>query len=535
MKHTLRKTLAALSISLVTTAGAFAAPAPSAQHDIAAGSIAWQATQGQSSVLSVTGPQGTFQVQFENGSQPILGLTGPEGQALVDGSYTYELKSMPNLSQDQLAALEEARANGDLLATKLILPESRIQTGGFTIQGGLFVTPEVEFVERPAATKDSDIGEKAQVFATDLIVDGSACIGIDCDTNESFGFDTLRLKENNLRIKFLDTSASANFPGNDWQLTANDSSNGGANKFSIDDVTGGKTPFTVLAGAPTGSLFINANGDVAVGNSNPVVELHVTDGDSPTLRLQQDGSAGFATRTWDIAGNETNFFVRDVENGSALPFRIRAGAPENSLYISPTGDVALGNQNPSAKLDVVGGAEINGSAVVQGTDGTTSMTITETLAGNTGRDMLTINNTGEIRVLLNNTSNSRNWTIEHSSGGNLLLDRVDDTGTEFNLDKDGNLTIEGSLTASGSTFPTPDYVFEPDYDLMPLEELAEYLKTEKHLPNVPSAQEVMENGINYSQFQMRLLEKVEELTLYTLQQQDTIRELRSELDEIKAR
>ena len=62
----------------------------------------------------------------------------------------------------------------------------------------------------------------------DLIVDGSACIGFDCVNGESFGFDTIRLKENNLRIKFDDTSVAASFPRTDWQLTANASANGGA-------------------------------------------------------------------------------------------------------------------------------------------------------------------------------------------------------------------------------------------------------------------------------------------------------------------
>src|SRR5205085_5224679 len=65
------------------------------------------------------------------------------------------------------------------------------------------------------------------VIPDDLIVQGSACIGLDCVNNESFGFDTIRLKENNTRIKFDDTSTGAGFPNHDWQLTANDSANGG--------------------------------------------------------------------------------------------------------------------------------------------------------------------------------------------------------------------------------------------------------------------------------------------------------------------
>src|SRR6201985_2425331 len=88
------------------------------------------------------------------------------------------------------------------------------------------------------------------VIPDDLIVQGSACVGLDCVDGEAFGFDTIRLKENNTRIKFDDTSTSAGFPNNDWQLTANNSASGGQNKFSIEDITGSKVPFTVIAGAP---------------------------------------------------------------------------------------------------------------------------------------------------------------------------------------------------------------------------------------------------------------------------------------------
>jgi len=65
------------------------------------------------------------------------------------------------------------------------------------------------------------------VIMDDCIIDGSMCVGNDCVNGEAFGFDTIRLKENNLRIKFQDTSVAAGFPTQDWQLTANASGNGG--------------------------------------------------------------------------------------------------------------------------------------------------------------------------------------------------------------------------------------------------------------------------------------------------------------------
>ena len=192
-----------------------------------------------------------------------------------------------------------------------------------------------------------------QVILDDLIVDGSACIGFDCVNGESFGFDTIRIKENNLRIKAQDTSSSASFPSNDWQITFNDSSNGGANKFSVDDIDGGRTPFTLEAGAPSHSLYVDDGGRLGLGTSTPVVDVHIKSGNTPTLRLEQDGSSGFTPQTWDVAGNEANFFIRDATNGSTLPFRIFPGAPSSALTIQASdGNVGIGTTSPDSNLDI---------------------------------------------------------------------------------------------------------------------------------------------------------------------------------------
>lgn len=204
----------------------------------------------------------------------------------------------------------------------------------------------------PGPRRDAGPSPQDVVNADDIIVQGSACVGLDCVENESFGFDTIRLKENNTRIKFDDTSTGAGFPANDWQLTANDSASGGLNKFSIDDITGAKTPFTTVAGAPTNSLFIQNTGKIGLRTSDPLLDLHMTTGDTPAIRFEQTNASGYTAQTWDVGANEANFFVRDLTGGSRLSFRIRPGAPTSSIDISATGAVGIGTASPGALLDL---------------------------------------------------------------------------------------------------------------------------------------------------------------------------------------
>ena len=136
-----------------------------------------------------------------------------------------------------------------------------------------------------------------QVVLDDQIVTGSQCVGQDCNNGEAFSFDTLRLKENNLRIHFQDTSNSSSFPTNDWRIIINDSANGGANYFAIEDSSAGKVPFRVEAGAPEHSLYVDDSGKVGFGTAAPVVDLHTVNGNTPTLRLEQNGTSGFTSQT----------------------------------------------------------------------------------------------------------------------------------------------------------------------------------------------------------------------------------------------
>jgi hypothetical protein len=91
------------------------------------------------------------------------------------------------------------------------------------------------------------------------------------------------------------------------------------------------------------------------------------------------------------------------------------------------------------------------------------------------------------------------------------------------LSPDAKLAVNGDIHAKevrvDVSFPAPDYVFEPTYELMPLSALAQYLKKNKHLPEVPAGKELEKNGVNMGEMNMLLLKKVEELTLYMIDQQ----------------
>lgn len=100
------------------------------------------------------------------------------------------------------------------------------------------------------------------------------------------------------------------------------------------------------------------------------------------------------------------------------------------------------------------------------------------------------------------------------------------------VDINGKLVITGDCIEQDG--PCADYVFEPGYELRSLDELRAFIAANNHLPNVPNAEEMRRNGVNMAQLSGRLLEKIEELTLYTLQQQQMIEELQTSLQELRA-
>jgi Chaperone of endosialidase len=374
---------ALLCASLAATPGIAAANGDAAIASRSPNGVYWQVTVPNDGVsLRVTMPDGSVAEQeHPRGQAPWF--ASKTGGALPDGNYVYEMVIAPILSPSARAQALSSRESG----RPVVLPAGTVQSGVFQVVGGVVLLPDPAVVEPRAPVKRNTASAAAgnrgtmlkdQVIADDLIVQGSACVGLDCVNNESFGFDTIRLKENNTRIKFEDTSAVAGFPANDWQLTGNDSASGGANKFSIEDITGAKVPFTITAGAATNSIFVDSTGRVGLRTATPVLDLQIATGNTPATRLEQNSAGGFSAQTWDVAGNEANFFVRDVTSGSRLPFRIRPGAPTSSIDISASGNVGIGTASPDSAL----GDTLQGTTLrVHGSSAYGLLSITNTVTG----------------------------------------------------------------------------------------------------------------------------------------------------------
>ena len=102
------------------------------------------------------------------------------------------------------------------------------------------------------------------------------------------------------------------------------------------------------------------------------------------------------------------------------------------------------------------------------------------------------------------------------------------------INPDAKLTVRGDIHTqevkvdlNGSV--APDFVFEHNYRLATLEETEKFIQDNKHLPGVPSSQEMEENGIELKEMNLKLLQKVEELTLYLIDQNKEIRELKEKV------
>ena len=281
------------------------------------------------------------------------------------------------------------------------------------------------------------------------------------------------------------------------------------------DVNGLKfNTFSNNSSAGTQQMIISSNGNVGIGVATPQEKLHVdknilAEGKITTLNsfiLAPDNDSN--SEHWEIlrtnAGLNFGYYHE--------PYNVKTLDIANVLFIGNTGAVGIGHTNPSARLDVDGlvkaqSANISGT-ITGGALSAQSANITGAITGSA----LTINSNANISGSL--TANALTAQSANINGA------IAATGANIN-GKIKTKEVEVTLIGWG------DFVFEEDYKLLTLAEVEQFIKENKHLPNVPSAAEVEANGINLGEMNNILIQKVEELTLYILDLQKQINELKT--------
>jgi hypothetical protein len=162
-----------------------------------------------------------------------------------------------------------------------------------------------------------------------------------------------------------------------------------------------------------------------------VVELHIKDSDTPTVRLEQDSSGGWTAQTWDVAGNESNFFVRDATNGSKLPFRIQPGTPSSTLSLKSDGSVGIGTWSPAYPMELETTGE-NATFALDRTDGATGKFAVAAIKTSFG----SVTN-HKVEILVNNSA-----VAEFETDGDLSIDGYLHEGSDVNA-KEGFVAVDG--------------------------------------------------------------------------------------------
>ncbi len=256
---------------------------------------------------------------------------------------------------------------------------------------------------------------------------------------------------------------------------------------------------------PWGLVSTSTTGNIGIGIPNPESKLDIgTDNTQKTfINYQNRSSVTFIP-------NIGSWFHISTTNGANNDLTISQGGSvdENRLLtIRNTGNVGIGVPNPSERLDVL--EKIALSAV-------------NYQAGN--------------RI-------DKKWMF--ATGGDItsmymVPRKADDSGWDWPKQivfNDGNIAASGRLEAREvkvTQGPTADFVFEDNYSLPTLEEVEKHIKEKRHLPEIASASEMEKDGVNVGEFQIKLLQKIEELTLYSIEQNKKIKQLEQENQQVKS-
>ncbi|MFC4220523.1 fibronectin type III domain-containing protein [Flagellimonas marina] len=278
--------------------------------------------------------------------------------------------------------------------------------------------------------------------------------------------------------------------------------------------TGTTTSFNVTGLAPSTSYDFtvfaeDAAGNVStVSNTETVNTLGIPDTEAPTAVSDLTSNNTTSTTTvlnWSAATDNvgvTNYEIFQdgvsiANTGTTTSFNVTGLAPSTSYDFTVFAEDAAGNVSTVSNTETV----------------------------------LTEANTG----IVDYTSENANLNTVDWIASNLYADQNVGIGTTnthgYRLAVAGNVIAEGVRVELQTNWP--DFVFESDYDLPQLDQVRAFIAANGHLPNVPSAKQVENDGIDLGSMDAKLLQKIEELTLYLLSQESQIKELKRENSEMK--
>jgi len=250
------------------------------------------------------------------------------------------------------------------------------------------------------------------------------------------------------------------------------------------------------------SLSLNSN-DITGINSlkgNGELKLQSITGGVADITINSDGNVGIGTDTptflLDVAGDIR--FTGQLYDADGL-FEPSPWLKDGSNIYYNDGNVGIGTSTPLCKLDVDG--NIRGNSIR--TDEVRTLSAGAGLKlFNIAGDGIYIHNDGHVGI---GTSDPGDYVL--AVAGKILAEE---------------LKIEEEVGA--------DFVFYDDYNLPKLEDVEKFIEKNNHLPEIPSANEMKTNGVEIGDLQIKLLQKVEELTLYLIAQQKTINQQHEQIE-----
>ena len=323
---------------------------------------------------------------------------------------------------------------------------------------------------------------------------------------------------------------------NAWIGYAGKASNWFANSIA-GDICYRNTSGKLLFGNTAGNAAMAISGNrIGIGTTTPQAGLHVTQTNNYNGNLisaifgatYNDWTYFGGTTGGRIRGDNSGYLVLDSNpNGTSdKNLYLNFGSPGNILIARGGGNVGIGTgiTTPGAKLDIAGDIQISSKIGIYLND-----KITDTNNPYNGLSHYS-------QAWISDSWTTSGYTLWQSAYGGIKFFTggtprlsISNTGKVgigiSNITTDALLTVNGIIHAKEVRVDLTglaDFVFDDSYKLMPLHQVESYVKANNHLPEMPSAAEVSKNGLSMGEMQNKLLQKVEELTLYVIEQQKTI-------------